>query len=213
MPFRKTISKIWQALKIIFGNKASAKLLDASFVNGNSLHRVASIIEQQLLYLWLHLCYDSIYSRGSIYAGAASMLGWWRCSKLHKIGDKTTSLVYNKKWSWIYNLQLCISESKGFTKNGYKLYSCSKFKIAVIENWEEKYTSKVLSLLEACFDLISGSSLSMIIQIMGGKITENLGFKSPLRKVKSFLFFFLFIFKFFTQKWVSFILTIFWYLV
>ena len=43
--------------------------------------------------------------------------------------------------------------------------------------------SKVLSLLEACFDLISPSSLSMKIQIIGGKITENLGFKSPLRKV------------------------------
>ena len=43
---------------------------------------------------------------------------------------------------------------------------------------------KVLSLLEACFHLISGSSLSMKIQIMGGKITENLGFKSLLWKVK-----------------------------
>ena len=36
---------------------------------------------------------------------------------------------------------------------------------------------KVLSFLEACFDLISGSSLCMKIQIMSGKITENLGFK------------------------------------
>ena len=43
---------------------------------------------------------------------------------------------------------------------------------------------KVLSLLGACFDLISNSSLSMNIQIMGGKITENLGFESPLLKVK-----------------------------
>ena len=34
---------------------------------------------------------------------------------------------------------------------------------------------KVLSLLEACFDLISGSSLSIKIQIMGGKIIENGG--------------------------------------
>ena len=46
--------------------------------------------------------------------------------------------------------------------------------------------NKVLSLLEDCFDLISGSSLSMKIQIMCEKITENLGFKSPLRKVKFF---------------------------
>ena len=66
---------------------------------------------------------------------------------------------------------------------------------------------KVLSLLEACFGLISGSSLHMKIQIMDGNITENLGFKSLLWKVKKMLFFFLFIFKFFTQKWISFILT------
>ena len=72
-----------------------------------------------------------------------------------------------------------------------------------------KLTCKVLSLLEACFDLIWGSSPSMKIQIMGGKITENLGFKSPLRKVKSFLFFFLFLFKFFTKNWVSLNLTTF----
>ena len=45
-------------------------------------------------------------------------------------------------------------------------------------------TAKVLSLLEAFFDLISGSSLSMKIQIMGGKITENLGFKIILAKGK-----------------------------
>ena len=69
--------------------------------------------------------------------------------------------------------------------------------------------SKVLSFLEACFDLNSPPSLSMKIQILDGKITENLGFKSPLRKVKFFLFSFLFIFKFFTQNWVSLILTTF----
>ena len=69
----------------------------------------------------------------------------------------------------------------------------------------KKNLFKVLSLLEACFDLISGSTLSMKSQIMGGKITEILEFKSPLWKVKIFSFFFLFIFKFFTQKWISFI--------
>ena len=43
---------------------------------------------------------------------------------------------------------------------------------------------KVQSLLEAFLDLISGSSLQMKIQIMGGKITENLGFKTaPESKV------------------------------
>ena len=48
---------------------------------------------------------------------------------------------------------------------------------------------KVLSPLEASSDLILGSSLSMKIKIMGGKITENLGFKSPLRKVKKIVLF------------------------
>ena len=50
--------------------------------------------------------------------------------------------------------------------------------------------AKVLSLLEASFDLISGSSLSMKIQIMVKKITENLGFKAPFWKVKNFHSFF-----------------------
>ena len=54
----------------------------------------------------------------------------------------------------------------------------------------KKNVSKVLSLLEACFDLISGSKLHMKIQIMDGKITENLGFESQLQKVKKKLSFF-----------------------
>jgi len=73
--------------------------------------------------------------------------------------------------------------------------------------------SKVLSLLEACFDLISGSSRHIKIQIMNRKITENLGFKSPLRKVKEFLSFFLFNFKFSIKHCISLFLTIFEYLV
>ena len=48
--------------------------------------------------------------------------------------------------------------------------------------------------LEACFDLILPRSLSMKIQIMGRKITENLGFKSLLWKVKILYSFFLFLF-------------------
>ena len=48
---------------------------------------------------------------------------------------------------------------------------------------EQKVKSYV-SFLEACFNLISGSSLSMKIQIMVRKIAENLGLKSLLRKVK-----------------------------
>ena len=45
-----------------------------------------------------------------------------------------------------------------------------------------KITNKVLSLLEACFDLISSPSLSMKIQIMGGKITEIWGSNPRCRR-------------------------------
>ena len=65
----------------------------------------------------------------------------------------------------------------------------SKFKIRAHEK-------KVKNILEGCLGLIPSPLYSVKIQIMGGKITENLGFKSPLRKVKNFLSFFLFIFKF-----------------
>ena len=68
---------------------------------------------------------------------------------------------------------------------------------------DPKPQGKVLSLLEACFDLISPPSPSMKIQIMGGKMTENLGFHSPLRKVKIFFVLFLFIFKFSIKNCIS----------
>ena len=58
-------------------------------------------------------------------------------------------------------------------------------------SWKTDF--KVEKLYPPCLDLISSPSLSMKIQILGGKITENLGFKSPLRMVKffcSFLFLF-----------------------
>ena len=76
-----------------------------------------------------------------------------------------------------------------------------------------KFLCKVLSLLEACFALISSPSPSMKIQIIDGKITENLGFESPLRKVKTFSVLFLFIFKFSIKNCISLYLTIFEYLV
>ena len=62
---------------------------------------------------------------------------------------------------------------------------------------------KVLSLLEAFFDLILSPSTSMKIQIMGGKITENMGFKSLLQKVKKKFVLFLFTFKFSMKNWIS----------
>ena len=50
-------------------------------------------------------------------------------------------------------------------------------------------------LLEACFDLISSPSSFMTIQIVGGKITENLRFQFLLQKVIFFVLFLL-VFKF-----------------
>ena len=58
---------------------------------------------------------------------------------------------------------------------------------------------KVPSLLEACLDLTSFCSPSMEIQIMGGKITENLGFESPLWKVKKLFV----LFQILHKKWIS----------
>ena len=47
---------------------------------------------------------------------------------------------------------------------------------------------KVLSLLEASFDLISSPSPSMKMEIMGRTITAKLGYESLLQKVKSGFF-------------------------
>ena len=69
---------------------------------------------------------------------------------------------------------------------------------------------KVLSPLEACIDLISGSSLHKKIQIMGGTIAENLGSKSLLRRFK--IFFILFS-QILHKKLEIFVSTIFEYLV
>ena len=62
----------------------------------------------------------------------------------------------------------------------------------ITSNKDTYVNCKVLSLLEGCLDLISSASLSMKIQIAGGNYTKNLGFKSPLRKVKFFFALFLF---------------------
>ena len=56
---------------------------------------------------------------------------------------------------------------------------------------------KVLTLLEACLDLISGSSLHMKIQMMGRKKS---GVQIPAPEGQNFCPFFLFILKFFTQN-------------
>ena len=49
---------------------------------------------------------------------------------------------------------------------------------------------KVEKILEGFLDLIPSPLSSVKIQIVGGKITENVGFKSSLQKVKSCLSFF-----------------------
>ena len=71
---------------------------------------------------------------------------------------------------------------------------------------------KVLSFLEACFELILGSSLHMKIQIMDGKITENMPFKSEAESQKIFILF-SFHFLIFHKNCISLFLTIFEYLV
>ena len=60
--------------------------------------------------------------------------------------------------------------------------------------------SKVEKFLLPFLALISSPSPVMIIQIVGGKITENLGFESPIRKVKLFCPFFSFHFQILHSK-------------
>ena len=81
-------------------------------------------------------------------------------------------------------------------------YISAQSMIYRIKSWVLIHVTKVLSL---------SLSLQMKIQIMGGKINENLEFKSQLLKVKYFLSFFVFIFKFskklhnfaFNHFWIS----------
>jgi hypothetical protein len=100
-------------------------------------------------------------------------------------------------WKWYLGKTFPIKSKKIFRKlftirvKGYPLPFTGWFIKNV--NVCKKRWKLILISLQACFDLTSGSSLSMKIQIIGGKITENLRFKSPLRKVKTWLFFFLFI--------------------
>ena len=89
---------------------------------------------------------------------------------------------------------------------------CQTWKIQFV-NWKQndKYWHiKVLSLLETCFDLISGPSHHMKIQIMGRKMTENLGSKSLHQKVKIILSFFSFHFQILHKKQHIFVFNHFW---
>ena len=69
--------------------------------------------------------------------------------------------------------------------------------------WIEE-VCKVLSLLEACFDLISGSSLSMKIQIIGGKNYWKSGVQIPVPEGQNFFFLFSFHFPILHTKVVIF---------
>ena len=60
-----------------------------------------------------------------------------------------------------------------FTANIFLLCDGEQYLSILKEFLLFKYIFKVLSLLEACFDLMSSPSPSMKIQIMGRKITEN----------------------------------------
>ena len=62
-------------------------------------------------------------------------------------------------------------------------------RISLSQFIDQGFTSilhEVLSLLEACFDLMVGSSLHMKMQIMGGKILKIWGSNSLLRSHKVF---------------------------
>ena len=83
-----------------------------------------------------------------------------------------------------YIFCLSCNRKKKVLSGQVKILGSKRTLIGVTSLTEFQASIKVLSILETYFDLISGSSLSMKIQIMGGKITENLVFKSPLRRSK-----------------------------
>ena len=76
-----------------------------------------------------------------------------------------------------------------------------------------KKVDKVLSLLEASFDSISGSSLSMKIQIMGGKITKKSWVQIPVLECQKIFVLFSFHFQILHTKVDIFFSATFWYLV
>ena len=72
---------------------------------------------------------------------------------------------------WILMVCARSSDARFYTMAKFRPKNMSHF---CQINQQKNCFFKVLSLLEACFDLILGSSLHMKIQIMSGNITKNL---------------------------------------
>ena len=87
-------------------------------------------------------------------------------------------LLFHLPVGWVANASGKVLQGRPPQKSQYKDYMYSKT------------LAKVLSLLEACFYLISGSSISMKIQIMGEKITENSKVQISALEGQSFCSFF-----------------------
>ena len=102
---------------------------------------------------------------------------------------ETRNLIPRKLFSinlHTYFFFQCIVKSK-FGKEGDKCIrhpkDCDKGLSLSIWEKVKSYLFYMFYIVEAYFNLISGSSLHMKIQIMGRKMTENLGFKSLLWKL------------------------------
>ena len=122
-----------------------------------------------------------------------------------------SKLIVTWRWAWAFGLwKHWVSK----TLCGINLAQSCLTVLNLLTVYHSIGNHKVLSLLCRSlfwFDLVTLPSVK--IQIMGGKITENLGFESPLRKVKNSFVIFLFIFKFSIKNCISLFLTIFEYLV
>ena len=85
----------------------------------------------------------------------ATALAWRTLLKAWKLKKKAWNYSSCNKQQFFYN------------------FSCMFPNLNIFFQFNSNLLGKVLSHLEARFDLISGCSLSMKIQIMGGKISEN----------------------------------------
>ena len=93
-------------------------------------------------------------------------------------GKSTTGALMGKDAGYVYFEADCTMNGQNpFVPLDAENPTAAAFKQKLLK------ASKVLPLFEACFALISPSSLSMKIQIIGGKITENLGFKLVLVQI------------------------------
>ena len=90
---------------------------------------------------------------------------------------------------------------------------CLPFRVGATSQFQTENFKDMITIYRLFFLRVRLAILPKYLPDFCHYMSENLGFKSPSPEGQKFFVLFLFIFKFFTQKWISFILTTFLYLV